>query len=322
MTNISQNWKPHWLEKLFRIAIPAALIYGGIKLFNGFAPTIITFFDNVWKIILLGVPLAFLVMWVISNPTLIWMGYKTICRKIASFIVKIDPLAIMDRYLEILKEKKGNLDRTKVKLQGKAEELRRLTAKMVDEASGHAKKGAAAVKLGDQKQASFHGQMAAGAKQSIELYRPIQDRLDRNIKFLSELSENWGYSIQELAGTIERKKTEYKTLRDMARALGQAEEFARGDSEAAQLYYESVRVLEENVTQKIAYIQDFEDRSKTAMKSISLDKQVQMDEGIDIIEQFMQDPNLFLPKTFDLEPADYQVVGSQVNNEYSKLLKN
>lgn len=94
----NKNGKAHWLEKVFRIAIPAALIWGGIKLFNSeIAPTLIEFFNNFWVLVGVGVPALMLILYVMQNPMFIWQTYKNLCHKITSFFVKLDFLSYMDK---------------------------------------------------------------------------------------------------------------------------------------------------------------------------------------------------------------------------------
>ena len=100
-------------EKILRIAIPALLIFGGIKIFNIFAPELIEFFSNVWRLAFLGVPLAIIIVTVATNPKFIWMQYTTLIRNIVGFFIKLDPLSFMERYVDILIKKKDNLDKIK-----------------------------------------------------------------------------------------------------------------------------------------------------------------------------------------------------------------
>ena len=285
-------------EKFVRIAIFAGLIWGGIKLVNYIAPTLIDLMKNVYWLVGLGVPLAFLTLFIISNQTFLWMQYKRICRGIVSVFVKMDPLSIMKGYLEYLQKKKRNLDTVKVALEGKKIKLGRKMEQLTGEVEKNRRLGQAALKAGDQKQAALYGTYLQGDKQSLDLYRPIYAKLEENDKFLNELSENWGYSIDGLGHEIERKEEEYVNLREMVKALKQASSFAEA-SEAERLYEESLKALEENVSQKMAYIEDFENKSKDMMKGINTEKNLRTEEGLAALNN-LKDEKLLLP-------ADYSV---------------
>ncbi len=294
----SGSQKPTGLEKLIRLAIPAGLIYGAIKLFNAFSPTLIDFFNNFWHIALIGTPAVFLVLFILKNPTFLWMGYKTLCRKITSFFIKLDPLSYMQRYIDYLREKRVELQQTKQSLNGDRVELER----EIDSLKGNVEKGmkmaSAAMKIGDRETANHQAEMANMDKKSIDLYIPIMNKMNSNLEFLNKLDENWGRSIESLAHTVERKRKEFEMLKKTAKALGKASEFASGDTEANRIYQESVIALEQNVSQKIAYIDEFMTNSKGAMKSMDIEKQMMNDEGMEMLDSYMKNGTVFLNEDF------------------------
>jgi hypothetical protein len=290
----SADPSPKPLEKLIRLAIPAALIYGGIMLFNAFAPTLIEFFNNFWHIVMVGAPAVFLSLYVLQNPTFLWMGYKTLCRKITSFFIKLDPLSFMDRYVDLLREKRKGLQLSKTNLKAKKIELERECARLKSEITEDLKMSKAALITGDKQLAGHKSGLAATLKGSYDLYTPILAKMETNLTFLNELDENWGFSIEKLSLTVEAKRKEFVMLKTMAKALGAAEEFAKGDTEANRIYKESVAALEENVTRKLAYIEEFENNSKGVMKSMNLEKQMMNDEGLDLLSKYEKEGSVFL----------------------------
>lgn len=297
MSNGTSVGKSHPVEKIVRLLIPLTLIWGGIKLFNAFAPTLITFFSNFWVLVGVGVPAIALVLYVAQNPKFLWMGYKTLCNKLTSFFIKLDPLSFMERYIDILNEKLKNLRVSKTTLEGKKVKLERLIDKLSGEVNDGMKKAMAAKKLGNEAVMNNEAYMASSTKQSVDLYTPILERMTNNLTFLSKLEENWDLSIQRLSHDVSRKREEYENLREMAKALGQAEEFANGDTEAGKIYQESVLALEDIVTQKIAYISEFEKKSKNIMGAIDIEKQMMNDEGMAMLEEYMKNDHLLLPES-------------------------
>jgi len=309
--------KPNMLEKLIRLAIPAGLIWGGIKLFNAFAPTLIEFFNNFWTLALVGVPAAALVLYVMQNPTFIWMGYKTLCRKLTSFFIKMDPLSFMDRYVDLLREKRKGLQKSKTDLKAKKIEMERdiqALKKGIDEKMRISK---AAMNTGDKETAEHQSSMASIDVGSVNLYTPILKKMTSNLEFLDKLDENWGRSIEKLSHTVEAKRKEFITLKTMAKALGAAEEFAKGDTEANRIYKESVIALEENVTKKLAFIEEFESNSKGVMKSMAVEKQMMSDEGLELLARYEATGTVFLTEdysTFEMKIDPEKDLFSKINN--------
>lgn len=300
------------LEKLVR-ALP--IIGAGILAF-WFWGTISNFvvhtLENTVLTVVMGVPLAILVGSMIFYPKAWWMGYKSLCKKITSIFIKMDPLSYMDRYADYLSEKLDNLNRTKVNLEGRKVAAERRIENLKKEVEEHAKRGAAAIKMKDNSTASLEGSRLEGAKKSIEMYTPNFVRMSRSLEFLAALSENWSVSIIKLREEIERKREEFIVLRDEARALGQAEDFLSGNTDAGRIYQESLKALEENVTQKIAYIEDFEKRAEPILKGIQVDNQMQHDDGLAALETYMKDANLQLPDSFNSQVPQFKVAVQDV----------
>ena len=290
--------KAHWMEKLIRLAIPAGLIYGGIKLFNAFSPTLIEFFDNFWHLVWVGAPAVLLALYVMQNPTFIWMGYQTLCRKITSFFIKMDPLSFMDRYVDLLRIKRKGLQKNTTDLNANKIALERDMAQLKANIDEKMRMSKAAKALGDNEEAAHQASIAMTDKGSFDLYAPILRKMEANLEFLKKLDSNWGRSIEKLSHTVEAKRKEFTTLKTMAKALNCAAEFASGDTEANRIYKESVLALESQVTKSLAYIEEFETNSKGVMKSIDLEKQMQSDEGLELLAEYEKNGSLFLDEDY------------------------
>jgi hypothetical protein len=248
--------------------------------------------------VLVGAPAVFLTLFVLQNPTFLWMGYKTLCRKITSFFIKMDPLSFMDRYVDLLRSKRKGLQLSKTNLKAKKIELERDMAALKKNIDEKMRMSKAANSMGDKEEASHQAGLAMTDKGSYELYAPILRKMETNLTFLDKLDENWGRSIEKLSHTVEAKRKEFTTLKTMAKALNCAEEFAKGDTEANRIYKESVLALEEKVTQSLAYIEQFETDSKGVMKNIDLEKQMNNDEGLELLAQYEKNGSLFLEEDY------------------------
>lgn len=303
-------------EKFVRILMLGIIAFGAVKLYNFIAPDINMFIHNIRYLLAFGVPLAALFAFVATNPMFIWMKFKTLSRKITGFFIKLDPLSFMERYVDILIKKKANLDKIKTNLAAKKVALERKMNEAENQMEENTRLGKAAIQVSNKAKASYYGEMLAGNKESIELYTPIYQKMSHNLDFLNKVSENWEYSIQKLQGTIERKRTEYEALRDAAKALNQATEFINGNTEEGRIYKESILALEANVSQKIAFINEFEKNSKGILEAIDIEKAANRTEGLDALQEALGD-NLLLPEDW----VSNAPVTKVVTTNYDHLLK-
>lgn len=286
MLSLNNGEKTNGLQKFFAFGLMAAVAWGAVKLFNYIMPDINEMFENLWKFALVGVPMILIVMYCVFNPLVVWGFFKTLSWKFTSWLIKMDPLSVMDRYVDLLKKKRANLQKTKLSLQANRQALERSMLELEGNIRDNLKRGAAAQEQGQTAIASVAGTKATTDNETLALYRPILEKLKKNCEFLEELDENWGVSIDKLSYTVDQKRKEYVTLKKMADVLGQAKEFANGESDAKKLYDQSVAALEESVTSKIATIEEFEKNSRTILGEMRVDKKVKMDEGLAAIDKY------------------------------------
>jgi len=294
----SSGGKPPVVEKAIRYAVPIAIGVAIFWFWGVIVPFVKETLKNTLLSIVYAIPIALVLGTAFFNPKFFMMLYRSIIHKFVSFFIKLDPLSFMDRYVELLQEKLENLNKIKVQLKGRKVESERRIEQLKREIDENLKKAAAAKQLKDLNTASLCGTRAAGAQQSLILYTPNYERMKKSLEFLDLLADNWGMSIIKLKEEVARKREEYVVLRDQARALNQAEEFLSGNTEEGRIYQESLKALEENVTQKIAYIEDFEKRSKDIMAGIKGENQMQHDEGLSMLDKYMKDSQLMLPEDY------------------------
>lgn len=327
MLNLPSSDKTNGFQKIFAMILMAGTVFGGVLLFNKYiAPHMIDFFSNVWKMTLIGGPLVLIALYVISNPLVIWGFFKTLSWKFTSFLIKMDPLSVMDRYADYLVKKLANLNDSIKIVQGKEEKLLRKINTLEDEVRKNLKLGKAAIETGKNSQASLYGTKVAGDKQSILILTPLHQRACRSLKFMTTLSENWKYGIEKLRYEIDRKRSEYEIIKEVARGLKSADDFINSDNEAVRLYGEGVKALEESLTQKIGYIEEFERISKPLMDGMEIEKKAANDEGLAELEKYMENGNLLLPDFSATTNLEYEMVpgsSAQLQPEKKKFnLKN
>jgi len=305
ITNESSGSNAHWLEKVLRPIIPLGIGTAIFIFWGKIVPFVVDTLQNTLLAIIYAVILLGTTVFVVRNPTFVWMMYKTFCRKITEFFVKLDPISVMDRHVDLLKRKLKNLNLTITFLTGKKIELEREIETLNANIEEYKKNGISAAKLGDKLAFAEYGTKLQTDQETVNMFMPILEKMKLNLTSLEELSENWGFSIKTLSYTIDRKKKEFVMLKATAKALNQAKEFANGDTESRRLYDMSVTALEQSVSQKIAAIEKFEKDSKTMMSQIRINKQTRTDEGIKALEEHLrnQSSNLKLPDFTKFSPT-------------------
>lgn len=327
----------HPTEKVIRWIIPIGLVGAGLLFFNKIAGFLTGTFHKMTDLFtsVIGAAGAFAAMvvvvlavglpilYVIQHPDLVSMWWKGICRKITAGFVKLDPLSFMDAFVEKLVEKLANLRRVKTILEGKKVKLERKINDLIKAIDANMKRANAAQAQGKMDIASMLARKAAGDTESVKLYKPMYERMEKYLKLFEKLDENWSLSIEGTKYEVERKREEFEIIKEMHKGLSAAEIFTNSDNEQVQIFQMSVKALEESVTQKIAYIDDFEKRSKSMMDGIDIDKQMMNDEGLRMLEEYQQNGNQIFFDTQKTVDGKVTIVSSAPlkKSNFEKLLK-
>lgn len=321
LSNIKGD-KANGFQKILAVILLLGVVWGAVKILTPFLKDLNVFAWEMWKLLLIGTPLVLLVLYIVSNPLLIWGFFKTLSYKLTAWLVKMDPLSVMDRYVEYLRKKVKNLGETIVVLKGKQSKYEREALTLEQAVQTNLKSGAAAKKLGKSTEASAFGIKVQTDMGTLERMKPTRQRLQSNLEFLQKLQENWTAGIDQLSYQVAAKRREYEINSEIYKGLKNAEDFINSDNEAAQLYGMSLQALEETVTQQIGYIEEFERKSKGIMSEIDISKQANADEGLAMLEKYIQDGNIQMPdfgKIGGIQEVDYIEVNQQQASSSSKF---
>lgn len=302
-------------------------IAGGIAVF-WFWGSIVPFVKNTLKDTVLSLvyggilAVTLLTLW--HKWEFISMSYKVFLNKITGFFIKMDPLSYMDRFADILTQKLRNLRAAIVSLKGEKISLERQIAEETQNMEKNLKMAKAFLDAGNKAKAGYHSGIAQGCKESIMLYTPNMKRMTSSLKFMEAMDENWDLSISSMRQLIDRKRREWKVLKRNAAVLKQSEEFLRGDTEEGRIYQESIKALEQQVSEKIAYIEDFEKRAKPIMEGAEMEKTIREQDGLAFLDEYMHNDKLLMPDFSNwngIQDIDYELVKSSSKEGEFKLIK-
>lgn len=282
--------------KVLSWVLLGGIIYGGMKLINFVTPFIVESAYNI--AILIGI--AALGMLGIMNYKAIFLWYLGFCTGITKWFAEQDPIRIMNGYLVKLRRKITNLEKTLLFVSGKKIQLERLVQENNKKQIEYTKQALAAKQQGENSAATLNATKAMGCKQSIDIYTPILKEYESKYDFLVKLNENWNLAYDGLAFDIELKTEQLSTLKSMVQGLKSIDDLTNSNSSEAQILAMSFKAAESDISQRLAYIDDFEKRAKPMLTDMKVKKQSQENDALSFLEEASRDQNLLLPdyKTF------------------------
>lgn len=259
------------------------LVVGALFLLNYLLPPLVVLFANLWLLALMAIPVIFIVM----NPMLVWNIFKQLSWHLTKWAISTDKLGYMYRYHEYLlgkiKSLNSNIESVsaiRIKLERKVGELNASLKENKQLAITHEAKGSPQTVI-----RTIGNRVSIDTKQ-LEALLPRVVNVQNQENYLKELHDAWVADSEDLKYTLDAKAEEYKLLKELSSATGNASEFLKGNSEEYKLYQESLNQIEESVTKYTANVENFERKVKPVLDSISMNRTVSEDEGLKLIEEF------------------------------------
>lgn len=314
--NLPNSSEPNGFQKILSVGLMGAVAFGGVMLFQAIAPFLIDLFQNIIMLALLGAIIGLPTLYLVFNPLVVWGFFKTLSMKLTAFLIKMDPLSVMDRYLDVLKENKANLERVEAVVSGKEIKISRKIKELNDGIADAKKYAQAALANQDEEQAGVYGSRYSALKESINMLTPMHNELKDNLNFLNKLSKNWGVAITKIGDQIAIKRDLYETLKETVGALRSTEDFINSDTEQGRLFGMSLKAFEDSVTSKMGYIAEFEKKANPILKKIELERTADSQQGLLELKQMFSD-DLFLPTSFKDEPVKIGNIQTNKQNKFN-----
>lgn len=309
-------------NKFTAFIIPALLVGTGIYFWGLILPYLLWMATNT---IALAVCVAVLgIGWI--NRIGLRMWYLGFTSRVFGFLVKNDFLSVIEGHLIILRKKYKNLERIRIELEGKKKELERVIEDKSKEHKEYNRLAIAAKKMNDNNMALVNSRKANQLLTTINNYQAILAPYTKNTTLLAQLSELRKMSIETLTFTVDNKREEFKTVKKMVKGLRSISDLVDSNNPEAKIFGMSLLALEEEVTQDLAEIEDFENKAKPLINNMNISKQADDDEAMLYLENLMKktldntDPNKYHKIAVDdfskSHSVDY-IPFEEIKNKYS-----
>lgn len=261
------------------------LAVGTLMLLWYLLPPLITIFANLWLLAILALPVVFIAL----NPMLMWNIFKQLSWALTKKLISGDKLGYMYRYHEYLLDKITKLEsnissvtQMKIKLQRKIITLKDTIDNDTEQAAIFQRDNKSKLVI-----SSLANKININTKQ-LEVLLPKLVSVENQEKYLKDLSENMSVQAEDLKYTLDAKADEYKLLKELSEASGNASEFLQGQGEEFKLYQESLTQIENSVTKYTADVENFERKVKPILENMSAERNVSEEAGLKLIEEFKQ----------------------------------
>jgi len=314
-TNPKKRLKTFWSRPEGRFGA-FFLVAAGIVI-TIFAGSIFTFIVSMLKSLITTILLFVILgsmLYVLFDPkfrTLIWYMYKSFMRKITSLFVQIDPIKILETYIEHLYKNVDQMNVHIAKLKGQVSKLKGTINENVEEMEQNLKIAEAAKKKNDMDLVAINTRQYGRLKESNKRYGVLLGKMELLYKVLSKIYKNSNYLIEDTENEVRMRKQEYQAIKAGHSAMKRAMNIIQGDPDKKMMFDMATEAVVEDVHSKIGEMERFIELSGSFIDSIDLQNGIYEQEGIELLNKMEQKGESFLLG----EPAKLEKLETNINDK-------
>ncbi len=303
---------------------------GGILIYllYKFLPFIIILMQNTLHAVLLMGALA-VILYVIFDKrarTLVWYMYKMIMKKITGLFINLDPIAIIETYVESLQDNLEKMDGQIGNLKGQMSKLKRVIEENNANVKSDLEIANKAKQTGKNNIMILKTRQVGRLQESNTTLSNLLTRMELLYRVLSKMYENAGVLLEDIRSEVDVKKRERDAIKAGYSALRSAMSIINGDPDKKEMFESAMQNIADDVGKKVGEMERFMEVSKSFMDSIDIQNEIFDDKGMKMLEQWEQegdslllgsDKNVIISETTVQEKVPIKVK----TNKYREILK-
>jgi hypothetical protein len=270
---------------IFAFLLLAALGYGLYQIL----PFLITLTKNLLTLTLLGICL-FVVVYLIMDSqvrTLVWYLYKSLMRAITGIFIKIDPVGIIESYVDHLRKQLQSLQGriqelagAKRKLQDGIERAKAELEEQLNLAKTGQKKGLGAAEI------TVYTNQAGRLKTRIDKYQSLYAKLETLYRILEKMDKAAKVVILDKTNQVEDIKTQRAEMATGFNAFKSAMSILSGDPDKKVLFDQAMESIQNDISMKSGAMERFIEESGEVMQAIDLQNGAFEEKGLKLLEKW------------------------------------
>lgn len=288
------------------IFLAAAIVGAGIGLYH-LLPYIITLLTNIYTALALiaGLGVIFVLATDKRFRTLLWYFYKMAMRKLTAAFVQIDPIGILETYVEDLHKKSFKMQEQITQLSGQRGKLK----KQIDKESERMVESIELAKSAqrqnrDRAVVTLHGNKAARSEKTVkkltDLYKTM-GILEEVIKKMHKASK---FMIEDTEDKVKHMKIEREAVLKSHSVMKTARAIIAGDNDKKMLFDQAMEYVVDDIGMKLGEMDSFMEQSQTFMENMDIQNGVFEARGAQMLEEWDKKISTILLE----EGTDYTVL--------------
>lgn len=212
-------------------------------------------------------------------------GYKVAMRWITGWFITIDPIGILQEYVERLQDKLGKMDQLIEKLKG---QIRALQSKIEKQAQDATQALRLAGKAREQKKNSavvLQARQAGRLKESNRSLQEVQSKAEVLYRVLQKMREASDFMIKDIQNEVVVAKETYEMITSAHRSMKIAQRIVQGDVER-ELFNQTMEYVAQDYGRKLGEIENFVDLSKGFIETSDLQNLIYEEDALKLLDEW------------------------------------
>lgn len=273
--------------------IPGALILLTLIGFGGYGlmkimPDLILLAENIYYLgaMCLGLFVAGYVLLDKRVRTLIWYFYKSIIRKATGIFIQLDPIAIIEGFLDDLHSKMKDMENQMGKLKGQIRKVKEKIKKREENRDTFFKLANAARNQGKKSMMDLNNRKAMREEEVIKNFTVLLRKTEKLYQVLSKMKKYSSIMVEDIAHEIEIKKLERETIRNSHKIMKSAVNIINGNSDRKVMFDQAMEFIVDDIGMRIGEMERFMDVSADFMDNMDLENAMYEEEGLKQLDEW------------------------------------
>ena len=263
------------------IVLIALLVGAGILVAN-----LIAFFTTLPGMVMAGLAFfsAILVLLDPKATNLVGYMYASAMRKITSWFIQLDPIAIMNSYIKDLQGNLGKMKQQIGKLRGQMHKLQEIIHNNKKDIKSNLELASQARQEDKQAQMILKSRKAGRLKESNMRLEDLYHRMEILYKVLTKMYENSEILMEDIKDQVEIKEQERKAIHASNSAMKAARSIIAGSPDKRAMFDQAMEAMTVDISNEVGEMERFMQLSANFMDSIDLQNGIFEEEGIKMME--------------------------------------
>ena len=269
---------------LLLIAILGGIGYGLMHLM----PTLIELAENMIYLVLMLVGLFAVGYMLLDNRvrTLIWYFYKSMVRKATGVFIQLDPVAIIEGFLEDLREKMKEMENQIGSLKGQIRKVKMKIDEKKEKENYYRNMAMAARNKGDNANMNLNNRKAERELDAAKKFGVLAEKTEKLYVVLDKMKRYSGIMVEDIAHEVDIKKEEREIIRTSHSVMKSAVNIINGNSDRKVIFDQAMEFIVDDIGMRIGEMERFMDVSADFMVNMDLENAMYEEQGMKALDEW------------------------------------